>query len=58
MRVMGGTTIITPSLPTTTHVYTSKTTTRWKRKSFVTAGKTWLVMVVGSGEWWGSDGGG
>jgi hypothetical protein len=23
---------------------TSKTTTRWKRKSFVTAGKTWLVI--------------
>ena len=26
-----------------------KTTTRWKRKSFVTAGKTWLVVSCGSG---------
>ena len=29
---------------------TSKTTTRWKRKSFVTAGKTWLVVSDGVGD--------
>ena len=47
------TTLFPPFLPSLSPtVTTSKTTTRWKRKSFVTAGKTWLV-VLGRvvGEW-------